>query len=217
LDRNQYSTMLPGYLSLGASYTKIERIVPSPTKILREPMPNEKYCIYAAFGGNTPAKSEVSDEQYDYVPPAHVICAADLVFIDHKRKYKKKSKDFKSVRTEEWLFDSGASIHVMPNKHLLLNSKPCSILIRVANRRYISASLVVDVLLKCKCGSLLLLCGVLYSPMFNKNIISAPQLLQSKEYKITMLKSYVAINYQGKVLNMKFKSTANLYVLDAVC
>jgi hypothetical protein len=63
LDRNQYSTMLPDYLSLGTSYTKIERIVPSPTKILREPMPNEKYCIYAAFGGNTPAKSEVSDEQ----------------------------------------------------------------------------------------------------------------------------------------------------------
>jgi hypothetical protein len=29
LDRNQYSTMLPGYLSLGTSYTKIECIVPS--------------------------------------------------------------------------------------------------------------------------------------------------------------------------------------------
>jgi hypothetical protein len=54
LDRNQYSTMLPGYLSLGTSYTKIERIVPSPTKILREPMPHEKYCIYTAFGGSTP-------------------------------------------------------------------------------------------------------------------------------------------------------------------
>jgi hypothetical protein len=85
--------MLPGYLSLGTSYSKIERIVPSPTKILREPMPNEKYCIYAAFGGNTPTKSEVSDEQYDYIPPVNVICAADQVFIDRKRKYKKKSKD----------------------------------------------------------------------------------------------------------------------------
>jgi hypothetical protein len=53
LDRSQYSTMLPGYLSLGTSYTKIKRIVPSPTKILREPMPNEKYCIYAASGGNS--------------------------------------------------------------------------------------------------------------------------------------------------------------------
>jgi hypothetical protein len=89
LERNQYSTMLPGYLSLGTSYTKIKYIVPSPTKILREPMPNEKYCIYAAFGGNTPTKSEVLDEQYDYVPPVHVICAADQVFINRKRKYKR--------------------------------------------------------------------------------------------------------------------------------
>jgi hypothetical protein len=133
LDRNQYSTMLPGYLSIGTSYMKIERSVRSPTKILREPMPNEKYCIYAAFGGNTPLKSEVSDEQYDYVPPVDVICAVDQVSIDRKCKYKKKSKDSKSVRTEEWLFDSGASIHVTPDKHLLLNSKLCSIQIRVVN------------------------------------------------------------------------------------
>jgi hypothetical protein len=27
-------------------------------------MPYEKYCIYAAFGGNPPEKSEVMDEQY---------------------------------------------------------------------------------------------------------------------------------------------------------
>jgi hypothetical protein len=37
-DHNQYSTMLPGYLSLGSSYMKIKRIVPSPTKILCESM-----------------------------------------------------------------------------------------------------------------------------------------------------------------------------------
>jgi hypothetical protein len=47
LDRNQYSTKLPGYLSLGTSYTKIERIVPSPTKILREPMPNDKISPFS--------------------------------------------------------------------------------------------------------------------------------------------------------------------------
>jgi hypothetical protein len=122
LDLNQYSTMLPGYLSLGTSYMKIIHIVPSPTKILREPMPNEKYCIYAAFGGNTPAKSEVTDEQYDYVPPVHVICAADQVCIDRKRKHKKKREDSKSACTQKWLFDLGASIHVTPKKHLLLNS-----------------------------------------------------------------------------------------------
>jgi hypothetical protein len=147
LDHNPYSTMLPGYLSLATSYMMIEHIVPSPTKILCEPTPNETYCIYAAFGGNTPEKSEAMDEQYDYVPPVREIYAADQVFISRKRKYKKKSEDSKSVCTIEWLFDSGASIHVTPNKHLLLNSKPCRIQIRVANGRYVSASLVGDVLL----------------------------------------------------------------------
>jgi hypothetical protein len=92
-------------------------------------MPNEKYCIYAAFRGNPPEKCEVMDEQYDYVLPVHEVCAADKEFISCKRKYKKTSEESKSVRTEEWLFDSGA-VHVTPDKHLLLNTKPCSIQIR---------------------------------------------------------------------------------------
>jgi hypothetical protein len=87
LDRNQYSTMLSGYLSLGTSYTKIKHLVPSSTKIFWEPMPNEKYCIYAASGGNTPEKSEDMDEQYDYVPPVHEVCAVDKEFISRTYKY----------------------------------------------------------------------------------------------------------------------------------
>jgi hypothetical protein len=157
-------------------------------------MPNEKYCIYATFVGNTPEKSEVMDEQYDYVPQVDEVCVADKEFINHKRKYKKKSKNTKSVHTEEWLLD----LRLTPNKHLLLNSKPCSIQIRVANGCYISASIVGEVLLKCKFSSFLLLHGILYSPTFNKNIISAPQFLRSKEYKITMSKNYVEIKHQGK-------------------
>jgi hypothetical protein len=85
--------MLPGCLSFGTSYKKIKHILPGPNKILCEPMPNEKYCIYAAFGRNHPEKSEVLDEKYNYVPPVHEICAADQVFINRKRKYKKKSEE----------------------------------------------------------------------------------------------------------------------------
>jgi hypothetical protein len=90
LDCNQYNTLLPGYLSLG-TYTKIKCTVPIPTKILHEPMPNEKYCI----GGSTPEKSEDIDGQHNYVPPVHEVCAADKDFISRKRlrKYKKKSED----------------------------------------------------------------------------------------------------------------------------
>jgi hypothetical protein len=39
--------------------------------------------------------------------------------------YEKMAGYSKSVRYEEWLFDSGASEHVTPNKKLLLKPIPC--------------------------------------------------------------------------------------------
>jgi hypothetical protein len=42
LSRNQYSHTLPGYLSNYLEYTKMKRIIPSPTQILREPINDEK-------------------------------------------------------------------------------------------------------------------------------------------------------------------------------
>jgi hypothetical protein len=60
----------------------------------------------------------------------------------------------KSVRNpEEWLFDSGATKHVTPNKHLLLNTSPCNRVIKLANGGQVVAKLVGDVLLKSTCGS----------------------------------------------------------------
>jgi hypothetical protein len=53
-------------------------------------MPNEKYCIYAVFGGYPPEKSEDMDEKDDYVQPVHKVCAVDKEFISGKRKYYKK-------------------------------------------------------------------------------------------------------------------------------
>jgi hypothetical protein len=46
LSKNQYSSTLPGYLSNYLEFTKLERIIPSPMQVLREPMNGEKYCIY---------------------------------------------------------------------------------------------------------------------------------------------------------------------------
>jgi hypothetical protein len=74
-------------------------------------------------------------------------------------------------------------------------------------------SLIGDVLLKSTCGSYLMLKGILYSPKFNKNIISAPQLLKSHDYIITMKKNYVMVQYKSTVLKMLYRESANLYFL----
>jgi hypothetical protein len=105
---------------------------------------------------------------------------------------------------------------VTPNKHLLLNTYPCNRLIKVTNGGHVVASLIGDVPLKSTCGSYLMLKGIQYSPKFNKNIISAPQLLKSHDYIITMKKSYVMVQYKSTVLKMLYRASANLYFFKGV-
>jgi predicted permease len=78
------------------------------------------------------------------------------------------------------------------------------------------ASLIGDVLLKSTCGSHLMLKGILYSPKFNENIVSAPQLFKSHDYIITMKKSYVMVQYKSTVLKMIYRASANLYFFKGV-
>jgi hypothetical protein len=58
--------------------------------------------------------------------------------------------------------------------------------------------------------------GILYSPKFNKNIISAPQLLKSHDYIMTMKKNYVMVQYKSSVLKMLYRASANLYFFKGV-
>jgi hypothetical protein len=115
------------------------------------------------------------------------------------RKHKKSQDICKSVHTnnEEWLFDTGATVHVTPYKYLLFKTSICYREIKVANGRHVHANLVGDLLLRSERGNYLYLQGVLYSPLFNKNIISAPQLLRSKDYTIIMKDNYVEMQNYG--------------------
>jgi hypothetical protein len=89
-----------------------------------------------------------------------------------KRCKHKKSQDIsKSVRTlnEQWLFDTGATFHVMLNKHLLFNTSIiCCREIKVANGRHVQARLVGNLFLKSECGNYLYLQGVLFSPSLTR-------------------------------------------------
>jgi hypothetical protein len=58
LRKNQYSSRLPGYLSNYSEFMKLERIIPSPTQVLREPRNVEKYCIYMAVEGCVPRNED---------------------------------------------------------------------------------------------------------------------------------------------------------------
>jgi hypothetical protein len=70
LSKNQYSSRLPGYLSNYLESTKLERIIPSPAQVLREPMNGEKYCIYVAFEGRVPRNEDEHSE--NVCPTEHV-------------------------------------------------------------------------------------------------------------------------------------------------
>jgi hypothetical protein len=82
----------------------------------------------------------------------------------------------------------------------------------VANGRHVRARLVGALLLNSECGNYLYLQGVLFSPMFNKNITSAPQLMQSQDYTIIMKNDYGQMRYKGTGLKMNLNTTENLYI-----
>jgi hypothetical protein len=82
----------------------------------------------------------------------------------------------------------------------------------VANGKYVPLYLVGDILLQRECGNFLVLRGVLYSPEFNKNIISAPQLMKNQDYIIIMKDNYVELRYKGTSLKMHMKTSENLYI-----
>jgi hypothetical protein len=128
---------------------------------------------------------------------------------------RKISQDIcKSVRTntEEWLFDTSATIHITPFKYLLFNTSNCYREIKVANSKNVRSYLAGDILLWSECGNYLVLQGVLCSPAFNKNIISAPQLMKNQDYIINMKDDYVELWYKGTSLKMHMKTSENLYV-----
>jgi hypothetical protein len=208
LSKNQYSSRLPGYLSNYLEFTKLTRIIPSPTQVLNEPMSGEKCCNYVAFERHVPRNE---DKHSGYVHPTEQVFHV-TASTPHKRKICQDICKSVCTTTEELLFDTGAMVHIMPYKYLLFNTSICYREIMVANGRHVRANLVGDLLLKSECGNYLYLQGVLYSPSFSKNVISAPLLMQIKDYTIIMKDNYVEMQYYGTGLKIEMKPTENLYI-----
>jgi hypothetical protein len=108
---------------------------------------------------------------------------------------------------------SGASVHVTPNKNLLLNARPVNRNIRVVDGLWVVVTMTGGALLKSTCRSLLYLTDILYSSTFDKNIISASQLMANGNHTITMKRNYVEVRYMGTYLKIHWKPSANLYYL----
>jgi hypothetical protein len=189
VSKNKYSSRIPGYLSIRSDYMKLARMIPCPTKNLHDPTDGEKYCVYVAYGGLVPLED---DEFFDYIRPT------EQVYITTTKECR--------THTEEWLFNTSATIHITPCKHLLFNTSNCCREIRVANGKYVRSYLVGDILLWSEWGNFLVLQGVLYSLAFNKNIISAPQLMKNQDYIIIMKDNYVELQYKGTSLKIHMKA-----------
>jgi hypothetical protein len=115
--KNTYSSRLPGYLSIMSDYKKLVHMIPCPTKNLRDPTEGENYCVYVAYGGLVPRND---DELFDCV------CPTEQVYVTmtnecHKRRISQDICKSVHTHTEEWLFDTGATVHITPCKHLSKN------------------------------------------------------------------------------------------------
>jgi hypothetical protein len=116
----------------------MERIIPSPTQVLRELMNGEKYYIYVAFEGRVPRNE---DKHSNYVCPTEQVFHVTASTL---HKHKKCQDICKSVctTTEEWLFDTGATVHVTPYKNLRFNTSISYREIQVANGKHVLLQLV---------------------------------------------------------------------------
>jgi hypothetical protein len=108
-------------------------MIPCPTKSLCDPIDGEKHWVYVAYGGLVPSED---DEFFDYVCPTE---QAYVTMTEENCKHKISQDICMSVRThtEEWLFDTGASVHITPCKHLLFNTSNCCREIKVVNGKYV--------------------------------------------------------------------------------
>jgi hypothetical protein len=171
-------------------------------------MKDKMYCVYVAFDGKVPWND---DEQFNYVcPMEQVFYTTTETPVNVKRARTFVSLYLHPMKNSYLI--QGATFHVTPNKHLLFSTSICCREIKVAYGRHVQARQVGDILLKSECGNYLYLQGVLYPPMFNKNIISAPQLMQSQDYTNIMKNDYVQMQYKGTGLKMQLTTTENLYI-----
>jgi hypothetical protein len=141
--KNKYSRRLPEYLSIKSDYTKLARMIPCPMKDVREPSDGVNYCVYVAFAGHVPREDY---KLFDYICPGE---QEYITTTEECRKHRMSQDICKSLRTytEEWLFDTGATVHITYCKRLLLNTSNCFKEIKAANSKYVHAYLVGDVLL----------------------------------------------------------------------
>jgi hypothetical protein len=77
-------------------------------KDLREPSDGEKYCVYVAFAGHVPSED---DKLLDYIRPGEQVYVTTTKE-HHKRRTSQDICKSVSTYTEEWLFYTGATVHI---------------------------------------------------------------------------------------------------------
>jgi hypothetical protein len=79
---------------------------------------------------------------------------------------------------DEWLIDSGATVHVTTSDKDMYNKQPTSRCVIVGNGEEIQAKCIGSVTLVRTCGSTICLYNVLFIPDFSMNIMSLTKLLE---------------------------------------
>ena len=138
----------------------------------------------------------------------------DEIFAVNVEKGSKNAVNNVSERhtyVEQWLMDSGSTVHLTnENKHLV-NVQTCNNTITVGTGDTLTAESKGTIILKqLRHNKRLILHDVLYVPGFNQNIISVSNLLQ-KGYTVIGNKNTLSLRYNGKTLILKNNDAQNMF------
>ena len=128
--------------------------------------------------------------------------------------YCARTANEQETENEQWLMDSGASVHVTNNKKHMSNILPTDKTVKVGSGEELSAKEVGTVTLKNEKGAVLKLKQVYWVPSFVKNVISLTK-LTDEGVKVTMEKSTLTLqNRKGGTLAIPKKPPETMFYFN---
>jgi len=114
---------------------------------------------------------------------------------------------------EEWLLDSGASVHVTNSKHLMFNLRKINEGITTADGTRLEAKVAGDVQIRLRGGHDIWLKDVFYVPMFKANVLSLMKMLTTGT-NFSFEKSTMTITQGIHIIDVLPSPTTGLFHLS---
>ena len=115
---------------------------------------------------------------------------------------------------ENWLFDSGATVHMTTDPKYMEEMEPTDKEVTVGNGNTIKATSKGNLTLKHPQGHMLKLSNVLYVPKFNRNILSMGRILKNNT-SVKASHNSLTIQRNGQNMHLELDKKTNMFYLRA--